>query len=380
MERIGNYVEENYPNLTMEHIDWDGTSTQLQENYGKQIIPDVLLAFTGQQPLEELDMVYPLEEMIEAFNVDLDQIEPVLLDEIRSRDKSSRLVGLPQEVAQFGLYYNKDIFDLFGVPYPNPDESMSWDEVLELAKKMTGKRGEATYCGLDFNEGSLAMVPLWQLSANMTDPDTGEVLLLSDPKFTKYMDLMGTYYNIPGIQDESCSFINKNTAMMINWHGFAGLNIGDSTEEAIKYIENIDVVPLPTWSDLPNVGPTPQGIHPWVINNYSEQKEAALQFILAGVTKEYQIKLASVGTPSVLNIPEVTEQYGVNKEILQGKNTAAFLHNTPAKPSDKKSYWDQYVNLDMKEFLESGLDIKEFLRVTSEAAEVAIQDAKAQQE
>ncbi len=50
----------------------------------------------------------------------------------------------------------------------------------------------------------MEQTPLWELSANMTDPETGEVLLVTDSKFTKYMELMERYYhNIKKIRVKS---------------------------------------------------------------------------------------------------------------------------------------------------------------------------------
>ncbi|MCJ8009408.1 ABC transporter substrate-binding protein [Lederbergia wuyishanensis] len=375
MDRIGNYVKENKPYLTLEHIDWDGSAEQLQEFYADKKVPDVLLAFTGQQPLEELDSVFPLDEMIDLYHVDLNHIQPVVLDEVRSRDKERRLIGIPGEVGLLGLYYNKEVFDIFGVPYPEPDESMSWDRVLDLAKQMTAVRNDVHYCGLDMGDQDWA--PLMELSVSKTDPETGEVLLTKDPKFAKYMGLMEQYYGIPGIKEESCGFGERNVAMYIGWHGFMANNwLGGEIEDAVEFMKDMDILPLPTWSDMPDVGPTPTGIHPFVINNYSENKDAALQFLLTVASEDYQLKLSRDGTPSVLYSQESIEQYAANNIFLNGKNIKALFHNTPAAPPEIKSVWDQYVELDMKKFVESGADIQEFLRVSQEEAEIKIQDAK----
>lgn len=377
MDRIGDYAEENLTHIEIEHIDWDGSVSSLEEHYANDIVPDVFLTFTGQSPLEELDSVFGLDDMLEQYNVDLDHIQPSILDEIRSRDKDNRLVGIPQEVGAIGLYYNKEIFDLFGISHPDPDESMTWEELFELASKMTDERNGTKYCGLEM--GGLAITPLHQLSASFTDPETGEVLLTKDPKFTKYMDLISQFYNIHGNQDEDCDFAGKTTAMMVGWHGFLHQMIGGETEEeVIEYKSVFDVVPLPTWYDLPGVAPSPRGVQPWAINNHSENKEAALQFLLMGASEEYQLELARIGTPSVLSTAESIEQYGADNELYADKNTAALFKNTPADP-EGKSRWDEYVELDLEEFSESNIDVQEFLRIAQDEAEIKIEDAKAQE-
>ncbi|WP_062105902.1 ABC transporter substrate-binding protein [Bacillus niameyensis] len=377
MERVGNYVEEKLPFMTLEHIDWDGSKESLEELYANEVVPDVFLAFSGQKPLEEMDSVFPLDEMIESYSVDLSHISSEALQVMRSRDKERRLIGIPQETSVVGLYYNKEVFDLFGEEYPNPDESMTWDEVMGLAAKLTGIRNGTNYCGLEME--SLETIPLSQLSAAKTDAETGEVLLTKDPKFTKYMELMDRFYHIPGNFEEGCSFTAKTTAMKIGWQGvLAQWNYGDTLEETIEYMANTDIAPLPTWPDLPGVG-IGMGGHPWAINSYSEQKDAALQFILAGTSVEYQTILARIGTPAASSTGEPNEQFGADNPKLEGKNVAALFALKPAEPLAVQSDWDQYVGFDFEKFVESGVDIQEFLRITQEESEIKIKEAMASQ-
>lgn len=119
--------------------------------------------------------------------------------------------------------------------------------------------------------------------------------------------------------------------MKIDWHGllaqWGGGNVED-VEKEIEYLEPIDIAPIPTWPDAPEIGPSPRGIHPWVINNHSEQKEAALQFILAGATEDYQLQLSRIGTPSALNTAESIEQFGAENDFLPGKNIEALFQQT----------------------------------------------------
>ncbi|KRG11978.1 hypothetical protein ACA29_12885 [Lederbergia galactosidilytica] len=74
--------------------------------------------------------------------------------------------------------------------------------------------------------------------------------------------------------------------MKVGWHGFLAQWGGEDAEKEKEYLKNIDIAPVPTWSEMPGIGPSPRGIQPWVINQHSEQKEAALQFILEGVSKK----------------------------------------------------------------------------------------------
>lgn len=384
MNRIGTYVEEALPHITLEHVDYNGTSEQLQENNAQNIVPDILLAYTGQQPLIELDMVFPLDEMIQQYNVDISEIEPTLLTDIRSRDGQGRLIGLPAEASPLALYYNKEIFDLFGVSYPT--DSMTWEEVFDLAAKTTGNRDGVQYVGLEFGTGNTqqATVPLMQLSMNMTDPQTGEVLLTKDPNFTKYMDLMKKFYSIPGIYepgDEARGknkFMDKQAAMEINSWGYLSWFPGEK-EEKLEIIKNMDTLPVPSWSDKKDMSP-PMGTHPWVINNFSDKKEAALQVLQYIISKDYQKVFSKKGIPPIYTDKEFLEDYAV-EHVLSEKNNLAYFQHPFAEPPARKSTWDNQVDLigSMPKFAESDMNVSEFIRELSEESEAKIKTIKEQQ-
>ncbi|MCU0481171.1 MAG: sugar ABC transporter substrate-binding protein [Anaerolineae bacterium] len=48
-------------------------------------------------------------------------------------DEGDALWGLPRDVSAFGLYYNQDLFDAAGVPYPGDGEAWTWDEFYDAA-------------------------------------------------------------------------------------------------------------------------------------------------------------------------------------------------------------------------------------------------------
>lgn len=72
-------------------------------------------------------------------------------------------------------FYNKGIFDKFGVPYPK--DGMTYDEAIELAKKVTRSVDGVQYYGLF--PGNPA-IQLGQLSQTFLDGKTDEPLLSSD--------------------------------------------------------------------------------------------------------------------------------------------------------------------------------------------------------
>ena len=45
------------------------------------------------------------------------------------------MFGLPRDLNVIALYYNKDLFDAAGIPYP--DDTWTWDKLIEVGKQLT---------------------------------------------------------------------------------------------------------------------------------------------------------------------------------------------------------------------------------------------------
>lgn len=371
-------IQEQLPNVTVEYVNWNGTVENMQELSAQGIVPDIVHGSTGQAPLEDLEMVFGLDEMIEEYGVDVSGVNPELLQELRSRDKEGRLIGLPDAGDVLALYYNKEIFDLFGISYPT--DNITWDELLDLAKQLTVMNDGVQYSGLDL--GYMPTAIFNQLSMNYTDPETGEVLFDKDPKFAKMMEVLTKYFSIPNIYnpEDQGKFEGKTAAMVVNWHGFLTW-FGGEIEERVEYEKSMDMVPVPSFADMPGIAPKP-GTHPWVINDFSENKEAALQVLSYLISPDYQMEYRMrMGTPSVSLSQEDGELFGADDPTYTDKNVSAMFQNTFAEPPARKSPWDQYVAINeaLTKFATSDLNVAEFTRVLKEETEIKIKEEKSKQ-
>jgi multiple sugar transport system substrate-binding protein len=48
-----------------------------------------------------------------------------------------KIWGIPWDSGALLIMYNKDLFDQAGVPYPDPNTWLTWDEIIELGKQLT---------------------------------------------------------------------------------------------------------------------------------------------------------------------------------------------------------------------------------------------------
>ncbi|GIP25835.1 hypothetical protein J23TS9_09650 [Paenibacillus sp. J23TS9] len=373
-------IDEKLPNINIEMVACECKSASLQELFASGVNPDIIFPNYGVHEIENLGVIYPLDELAKNHNFDINSLNPGLVSSIRSLDIEGRLIGIPDGTGYLSLFYNKEIFDLFGIPYPT--ETMTWDQAFDLAKKMTGQRNGISYLGLELggygNTGDGAAVPIKELAVNKTDPDTGEVLITKDPAFTKYLELMKKYYSIPGVRSEEAKngelFGQKQAAMTVTWTAYF---VHGNPFEDVEYLKNkVAMLPVPVWADQPTTGPV-LGTTPMVISSSSEHKDAAFSVLKEYVSVPNQTKIAQ-SMASGPAITEVADLYGSAIENYVGQDVTSVFKLTPANYQTRQSLWDQYVNLDLAKFADSDMNVQEFLRITKEEGEAAVAEAKTQ--
>ncbi|OME86453.1 MULTISPECIES: ABC transporter substrate-binding protein [Paenibacillus] len=375
-------IDEKLPNINIEMVACECKSASLQELFASGVNPDIIFPNYGIHEIENLGVIYPLDELAKSHDFDIHSLNPSLVSYIRSLDSEGRLIGIPDGTGYLSLFYNKEIFDLFGVPYPT--ETMTWDQAFDLAKKMTGQRNGVSYLGLELggygNTGDGAAVPLNELAVNKTDPDTGEVLITKDPAFTKYLELMKKYYSIPGVRSEEAKnadlFGQKQAAMTVTWTAYF---VHGNPFEDVEYLKDkIAMLSVPVWADQPTIGPV-LGTTPMVISSSSEHKDAAFSVLKEYVSVPNQTKIAqSMASGPVLT--EVADQYGSGIDNYAGQDVTSVFKLTPATHSGRQSLWDQFVKLDLAKFADSDMNVQEFLRITKDEGEAAVAEATTQLE
>jgi multiple sugar transport system substrate-binding protein len=208
------------------------------------------------------------------------------------------------------MYYNKDLFDKFGVPYPKDD--MYWDEVIELAKKMTRKDGGVQYRGLDpENITRLA----WMRGLDFVDPKTDKPIMDSwKPVFTLLQQIISIPGNKPEgkitLWDYDSFFKNRTVAMRVSSNQFKML--ADMPEF------NWDLVTSPKYREDPKLIGTGGG-KVLLISSTSKHKDDAFRVIESVLSDEVQKEFNRRGILSVLKDKSVQEEFA-KQPFLKGKN------------------------------------------------------------
>lgn len=365
---IGKDLKEKFPNVTIE-VQNAGTDhpEDLEKLIAAKKSPDIVTMglVTHANFLDELGLAYNMDDLIAESDFDLDRLEPSIVQYARNQDpnKENGLYIIPNSRPTWALHYNKDVFDTLGVEYPT--DGMTWEEVLDLAKELTREVGGVQYRGLDLDVPYDAYT---QFSQNSVDPDTNEVLIAESEAYRRHLEFVGDVVAIPGNYPTS-----EPESLLHNWGSlFTEGNIAmvaDKTNGGWLERDNIDIAAYPVWEGYEGLNPVPNA-GGYAITEPSEHKEIALEIITYLLSDEYQMENSKKGGASVLVNPEIQEAFGSENEKLAGKNTQALFFNDYATGPEKKArYGDGVLWTAPVEFVKSGKDINEFLRILQEQAE-----------
>ncbi|MDF2613204.1 MAG: extracellular solute-binding protein family 1 [Clostridia bacterium] len=190
---------------------------------------------------------------------------------------NGKISALPFYKTTWVMYYNKDVFDAAGIPYPTDD--MTWDEFRETAKKLTKGSGENKTWGAFIHTWPVSTFgPALQTGATVIDEDLSAVQdalkmrldLEADGSVMSYLDSIATnaHYN--------ATFQKGNVGMLImgDW---AITKYRTDVEEG-KMTFNWDIAALPHQQNVSaNTSwgmPTSMSINP-----NTQKQEAAWNFL-----------------------------------------------------------------------------------------------------
>jgi ABC-type glycerol-3-phosphate transport system substrate-binding protein len=129
--------QETHPNISVrfEHTPFSGYASKILTRIAGGAAPDIVatevnmfVSFASKRVLEDLG---PYVSRDTEFS--LDDFYPAV---VRRFTVGGKLLAVPRDTAPFAcVFYNKDLFDKEGVPYPTDD--WTWDDLLDKAKRLT---------------------------------------------------------------------------------------------------------------------------------------------------------------------------------------------------------------------------------------------------
>jgi multiple sugar transport system substrate-binding protein len=357
-------VKKKYPNITLKLVRTDKGVT-LDNLIASGEVPDILTPPNADiLGLSQKDILYDMAPLVKASNLDLSRFDPLTIQAVQS-DKGE-LWGLPYAMQFNALYYNKDLFDKFGVSYPK--DGMTWDDAIELGKKLTRAEDGVQYRGLDPVSSYILSFPF---ALTFVDSKT-ERASINNEQWKKVWELTHTILSIPGnalpkpepgAATEGNFFIkDKNVAMLASTNLMA--QIGTAASGV-----NWDIAQYPSYKELPGITGK-LDTHNLAISKTSPHKEEAMKVLEVVTSDEVQlISARKTARKSPLKNPQMQKEFGADVPYLQGKNTGAIFKGTVAPaPAYSKYELDgkKIAQAKVKEYLAGNIDLNTALKQADE--------------
>lgn len=331
------YTEAN-PHVTIEYVDLGSTdymtmlSTQLSGGADLDVL--TIKDIPGYANLVKQNHLEPLNGFIsdngistEAYGGTVEQIEV-----------DSEVYALPFRSDFWILFYNKDLFDQAGVPYPTNDMTLAQYE--EIARSMTsGSGSEKVYGGHHHT---------WRSAVQLFGILDGKNTVVDG----NYDFLKPTYEQILKMQDDgiimdyatlktssthySGVFYNNSVAMLNMGSWFIATQI-EKVKSGESEAVNWGIVKYPR-PDGVEPGTTLGTITSLAVNKKSAKKDAALDFLKFVTGEDGAAVIASTGT-----IPAIT-----NDEVIQ---SIAGIDGFPTDDNSKEALntYKTYLEMPMHE-------------------------------
>lgn len=276
---VGDAFMQAHPEIKIEYYNepWGDYFTKVQTLWASgdsAAIPDVLFLwptpkYAAQGVLENLD------SYIEKSGYNLEDYWPALLE---SAMYEGSVYGFPRDIEVNILYYNKDIFDEAGVPYP--DETWTWDDLLAAAEQLTKKdaSGKVERYALAMEAGKWTKWANQNGGAILDDYRNPAKCMLTSPEAVAalqfFADMMNNGY---AMRDADLSQAGGDAAVFSS--GQAAMIIQNSsrisTFNAAGMNYDVAVVPIPEGGKRWNGA----GGAAWVMSSGSDNKDAAWTFL-----------------------------------------------------------------------------------------------------
>lgn len=121
------------------HVEWAPIPGDFRQmlitQFSAGTAPDIFYVDTFWfEELARQNMLLPLDLYIKKDKFDIDDFYPSLVNAFTYK---GRIYGIPKDFSTLALYYNKEIFDKYGVEYPTSDDT--WFDFLDKALQLKRK-------------------------------------------------------------------------------------------------------------------------------------------------------------------------------------------------------------------------------------------------
>lgn len=353
-------LKKKAPHITLERREGD-----VNKLLAAGDIPDLIVTHSGTMlQYAELGIMSDLNELVQLKKFDLNRFDPAVINTLKMDGK---LMALPYAVNFTALYFNKDIFEKFGVPFPK--DGMTWDDAIDLAKRVTREDAGTKYRGIDPETISrLSRV----LGIDNVDYKSNKATVVNDGWKTVF-DIYKKVFSIPGNMPSTGNILGnpgynefftvKTLAMYPSVNRFPAIKNAEITGL------NWDVAQYPSMPGKPGIG-TDVDAHIFAITAGSKHREAAMNVIEIVTSDELQMTMTrETARLSPLKDPSFSSAFAADFGIAEGKNIAGIFKSRRIEAPIRSMYLtnaNKIVEKYVKEYVEGVKDLNTALRSAEE--------------
>ena len=199
-------------NVNFEITTQDEYATKMTAAMTADDMPDVF--YVGPESVRSYvdnNYVMPLDGLVDgdAVNDLWPAIKSAYMYDGKEIGKGS-LYCLPKDLSCFAFAYNQDLFDEANIPYPDPNKPYTFDEFLDVCKKLTKDTdgdGEIDQWGVA-NADAFGMTPyIYSNGGHFLNDDYTKVVVNEDKAFKEafqyYCDLTSKYKVTPSVDQDT---------------------------------------------------------------------------------------------------------------------------------------------------------------------------------
>lgn len=353
-------LKKNYPYITVERV--TGSLTQLM-NSGQ--IPDLVVTHNGDILGYSGDgFMSDLGELVKKHRVDMGRFSPEI---VKSLTFEGKLMAIPYAVNFTALYYNKDIFNKFGVPYPK--DGLTWDDAIELAKRVTRDENGIKYRGIDPETPSrLTRV----MGIDSVDYKTNKATVDND-NWRMVFEIYKKAFSIPGNMTSTGEVTkgkgNKDFFEDMTLAMYPTVNkISYLMENAPKSGLNWDVAQYPSMPGKPGIN-TDVDAHLFGIPVNAKNKDAAMKVIEMITSEDVQMTMTrKTGRVSPLKDAKFAEAFAKDLPGTVGKNIAGIFKSKRIEAPIRSKYANQpFIDKELEAYVKGTQDLNTAIRNVEEA-------------
>ena len=296
---LENFEKEN-PNIKIDFL-------HIPQNYFQKIhlliasntAPDVI--FMNNQYLPIYANAGVLEDLSQ-YDKDF-QLDKFFESSIKALTYDKKIYAIPRDISTLVIFYNKDIFDKYGVNYPK--ENWSYDEFLKTAKKLTHR---PNLYGISFEEEPIFYLPYLMSFGLEKIPEYDD---LSTQKGLKLYAELRNKYHVAPLKTESASatmaqmFLQGKLAMHLT-----GRWLVPKYRQDAKFRWDVVTFPVGASGSI-----APADVSGWAVSKNSKHKKEAIMLIQYLSSEKSAEKFAQSG----LVVPARIDA-AYSKAFLDGKS------------------------------------------------------------